>query len=154
MTWRRPHFCATAKVGRAVYGQGAVRLVGGRSARSEGTSGEPDGRLTSAGSPLVPSAPAIEQLPEPTRDPLAIDPAADPVLGLARDSVAPPEFLSLIRQAVDRSPRIGETRAGIAEAEAARGEARAGMFPSIETTVNAQRSIDRQFEDRGINNIV
>lgn len=174
MTWRRPYFCATAKVGRAVYGQGAVRLVGGRSARSEGigllsllasllaiaaaalgqTRAEPADAGRPSGSPLVSSAPAIEQLPEPTRDPLAIDPSADPVLGLARDSVAPSEFLGLIRQAVDRSPRIGETRAGIAEAEAARGEARAGMFPSIETTVNAQRSIDRRFEDRGINNIV
>jgi adhesin transport system outer membrane protein len=107
-----------------------------------------------SGSPLVRAEPPVEQLPEPTADPLAIDPAADPILRLSRESVAGAEFLRLVQQAVDRSPRVGESRAGIAEAEAAEDEARAGLYPSIDTTLNSQRSILRNFEDRGIDNIV
>lgn len=107
-----------------------------------------------SGSPLARPAQPLERLPAPTADPLAIDPSADPVLRLARESVPAPEFLRLVRQAVERHPRLGETRAGIAEAEAAEDEARAGMFPSVDTTLNSQRSIARHFEDRGIDNIV
>jgi outer membrane protein, adhesin transport system len=148
--------------------------VGGRSARSEGIGqlslpasflavvaallaqdAQPEADSSRpSGSPLVRQAPPVEQLPEPTADPLAINPADDPILRLSRESVASPEFLRLVQQAVDRSPRVGESRAGIAEAEAAEDEARAGMFPSIDTTLNSQRSIVRNFEDRGINNIV
>jgi adhesin transport system outer membrane protein len=107
-----------------------------------------------AGSPLVRTSPPVDQLPDPSADPLAINPADDPILRLSRDSVAATEFVRLVQQAVDRNPRVDEAQAGIAEAEAVRDEARAGMFPSIDTTLNSQRSILRNFEDRGIDNIV
>jgi adhesin transport system outer membrane protein len=107
-----------------------------------------------AGSPLVRSSPPVDQLPDPSADPLAINPADDPILRLSRDSVAATEFVRLVQQAVDRNPRVDEAQAGIAEAEAVEDEARSGMFPSIDTTLNSQRSILRNFEDRGIDNIV
>ena len=106
-----------------------------------------------AGSPLTQSRP-VEQLPEPTEDPLRIDMSADPILRLGRGSSSPAEFKALIEQAVERNPRVDESEAGIREAEAARGEARAGLFPSADIALNSQRSILRNFETDDINNIV
>jgi outer membrane protein, adhesin transport system len=107
-----------------------------------------------SGSPLL-SQPPVQQLPEPTENPLAIDRNADPILGLARRSVPNGEFLGLVRQAVELHPRVDEAQAGIAEAEAAEDEARAGRLPTIDVGLNSQRSILRNFDDdRGIDNIV
>ncbi len=126
-------------IAAALFGQGAAQPQAGE--------GRP------SGSPLVREAP-IEQLPDRSADPLAINPADDPILRLSRESVATAEFLRLVQQAVDRNPRVDEAQAGIAEAEAAEDEARSGLYPSIDTTLNSQRSILRNFEDRGIDNIV
>jgi adhesin transport system outer membrane protein len=104
-----------------------------------------------AGSP--PRGP-VEQLPEPTGDPLRIERSADPILGLARGSTSPSEFRTLVQQAVDRSPRVDEAEAGITEAEAARREARAGLFPSGDVGLNTTQSIDRRFGDNDVDNIV
>ena len=106
-----------------------------------------------AGSPLTQQR-AVEQLPQPTEDPLRIDMSADPILRLGRGSSSPAEFKALIEQAVERNPRVDESEASIREAEAARGEARAGLFPSADISLNSQRSILRNFEQDDINNIV
>lgn len=107
-----------------------------------------------SGTPLLSQSP-VEQLPDPSGDPLAIDRADDPILGLARRSVGNAEFIGLIEQAVERHPRVDEAQANIAEAEAAEDEARAGMFPTIDVGLNSQRSIIRSFDpNRGIDNIV
>jgi outer membrane protein, adhesin transport system len=101
-----------------------------------------------------PTAPSVEQLPEPTLDPLRIDPGADPILGLARSSTSPAEFVGLVQQAVDRNPGVDEAQAGIEEAQAARREARAGLFPSGEFGLNSTRSIARNFDADDNDNIV
>lgn len=98
--------------------------------------------------------PAPVGLPAPVLDPLAIERANDPILSLGRGSAHPAEFLALVQQAVDRHPAIDEAVAGIAEAEAARGEAEAGLFPRIELGINSQRTIARDFETTGIDTII
>jgi adhesin transport system outer membrane protein len=113
-----------------------------------------------SGSPLappptaIPVSPQVQDLPQPTRDPLRIDRNADPVLGLARNSARPTEFVGLIQQAVERHPAVDEAAAGIEEAEAATEEARAGRYPTVDLSLNSQRSIIRNFEDNDPNNIV
>ena len=104
--------------------------------------------------PAPPTAPAVEQLPEPTRDPLRINPANDPILGLSRSSVASAEFVALVQQAVDRHPRVDEAQAGIAEAEAAEDEARSALFPTVDLGLNSSRSIVRNFDREDIDNVV
>src|SRR3546814_12501067 len=93
-----------------------------------------------------PVAQGLKQLPAPTRDPLRIDMANDPILSLARRSIDEGEFVELIRQAVARNPGVGEAEAGIAEAEAARAEAGAGLLHEVEFTPSQQR---RRRTERG-----
>ncbi len=84
-------------------------------------------------------------LPAHERDPLAIDPAADPILMLGRSSADVATFHRLIAAALDHSARLDEAEAGILQAEAAEKEARAGYYPTLDTTVSAQQSIVRHF---------
>ena len=96
----------------------------------------------------------LSQLPEPTRDPLQIDRDADPVLRLARRSVPPAEFTDLVNQAVERSPRVDESIAGIAEAEAAQDEAKERRWPTIDLGINSSTSFFREFDTSDIDVIV
>lgn len=96
---------------------------------------------------LAQAAPSVKELPLPTRDPLAIQRADDPVIALSRTTVPTAEFTALVQQAVDRSPGVDETIAGIAEARAARAEARSALFPVIDLSVNSQRSFAREFDN-------
>jgi adhesin transport system outer membrane protein len=96
----------------------------------------------------------VNQLPEPTADPLRIERSSDPILAMARNSTSPAEFMTLVQQAVDRNPGVDEAQAGIAEAEAARREARAGYYPNGEIGLNSTRSIARDFESDDVDNIV
>lgn len=105
-----------------------------------------------AQSGAVPGRPA--GLPEPSGDPLAIDPLADPILNLARGSVSPAEFRALVGQAVERHPQIDEAVAGISEAEAGHDEARAGLFPRVDLAISTQRTIARSFEGSAIDNFL
>ena len=102
----------------------------------------------------APPEPPVSELPEPVRDPLRIDPATDPILGLSRSSVASAEFVALVQQAVERHPRVDEAQAGIAEAEAGEDEARAGLFPTVDIGLNSSRAIARNFEADDIDNVV
>ena len=101
-----------------------------------------------------PVASAVPALPAPTRDPLARRPVADPILALGATSVGRADFVRLIQQAVDRHPRVDEAIAGIAEAEAAEDEARAGLFPSIDIGLNSSRSLARNFDRGDPDNVV
>ena len=112
-----------------------------------------------SGSPLVqpappPVAPPVTSLPERTRDPLAISRENDPILGLSRQRVGDGEFVALVRQAVDRHPRVTESVAGIAEAEAAEDEARSAYTPTVDIGFNSGRSFVRNFEDASRDNVV
>ena len=111
-----------------------------------------------SGSPVdpamgVPVASPVEALPEPERDPLRIDIAADPILGLARESAPDDQFLRLVQRAVDLHPRVDEAQAGIAEAVAAEDDARSGLFPTVDLAVNSQRTLSREF-DQDPDNII
>lgn len=88
----------------------------------------------------------VTELPVPTRDPLAIEAAGDPILALARGSVSAAEFIALVQQAVERHPQIDEAVAGISEAEAGHDEARAGLYPRVDLAINSQRTIARDFD--------
>ena len=116
---------------------------------------------TPAGSPLAapvepafPTAAAPRDLPRPSQDPLRIDRDSDPVLALARNSTPGSQFIDLVQMAVERHPAVDEAAAGILEAEAATEEARAGRYPTIDLSINSQRSIIRNFEADDVNNIV
>lgn len=100
------------------------------------------------------SVPPPAALPVPTADPLAIVSADDPILNLARGSVTQAEFMALVQRAVERHPQIDEAVAGISEADAARDEARAGLFPTMELGINSQRTLARQFASDDQDNIV
>jgi adhesin transport system outer membrane protein len=109
-------------------------------------SGTPLG--TPVGSPQpVPVAPELEALPTPESDPLRIDFSDDPVLALRHESASDEAFEALIRQAVARHPRVDEAVAGIAEAEAAKDEARSGLFPVVDLAFNSQRVFAREFDN-------
>jgi len=55
---------------------------------------------------------------------------------------------------VDRHPRIDEAVAQISEADAARDEARAARFPTVEVGLNSQRSIARDFGQDDPDNVI
>lgn len=90
---------------------------------------------------------ALTQLPEPTGDPMAIDPAGDPVLALATRASSGPAFKDFIEAAIVRNPGLGEARAGREEAFAARGEARAQQWPSGEISISNFQTLARDFSN-------
>ena len=95
----------------------------------------------------VPVAPVPVELPAPTGDPLAIDPAADPVLRLARATTAPAAFRATIAAAVARNPAYDEALAVRAEALGARNEARARQLPVADLSFSSFKIISRQFSN-------
>lgn len=86
-------------------------------------------------------------LPEPTSDPLAIDPSSDPVLKLARTQADPDRFRTVVQTAVQRHPGTLEARALSSEAEAVVDEARERRLPSIDLNVSSYRVIAREFSN-------
>ncbi|WP_260929416.1 TolC family protein [Novosphingobium sp. 9] len=91
----------------------------------------------------APAAPA--QLPAPTGDPLAISEQDDPILALGRAAGTPDSFRAAIDAAVARNPALGEAEAAGTEAEAARREARAGLFPSATASLTSYKTLARDF---------
>lgn len=92
-------------------------------------------------------APAKPALPEPTRDPLAIDPAKDPVIQLARSQASPPAFRAAIASAVERNPGRGEAEASALEARALRAEAVQQALPSVDATITNFQTLARDFSN-------
>ncbi|KQN21258.1 hypothetical protein ASE86_14945 [Sphingomonas sp. Leaf33] len=86
-------------------------------------------------------------LPIPTGDPLRIDPTNDPVLRLARTTIAPEPFNAAIADAVRRNPAIDEAAAQVEEADAARDEAQARRLPTLDASVSSFRVISRAFSN-------
>lgn len=98
------------------------------------------------------SAAAVAQtvtpaLPEPTRDPLAIDPASDPVIQLSHTQAPPPAFRAAIASAVERNPGRGEAEATAEEARALRAEAVQQGLPTIDATVTNFQTLARDFSN-------
>ena len=78
---------------------------------------------------------------------MQIDPATDPVLKLARDSSPLDAFRSTISAAVTRNPSLGESIAQREEAEAARNEARARQYPTIDLSLSNFQVLSRAFSN-------
>ena len=96
-------------------------------------------------------APALLELPAPTRDPLRIDFATDPILRLSQSAMAPEEFRAVIAAAVARHPARLEALASQDEAEAALAEARERRFPSGEVTLTSYKTLAREFSNDPFN---
>lgn len=88
-----------------------------------------------------------QALPSPSGDPIGIDPATDPILNLARVATPMPEFRLAIGAAVMRNPGLGEAIAQRDEAQAARNEARARQYPTLDIAVSSFRVVSRRFSD-------
>jgi adhesin transport system outer membrane protein len=86
-------------------------------------------------------------LPAPTRDPLRLDLSSDPILRLSESAIPAGEFRQIIAAAVARHPARLEAIAGGEEAESAVTEAREGLFPSGDLTVDSYKSIAREFSN-------
>jgi adhesin transport system outer membrane protein len=97
--------------------------------------------------------PRLPVLPAPTGDPLRIDLTSDPILRLSESAVPVDDFRQIISAAVVRHPARLEAIAGGEEAEAALDEAREGLLPSGDLTVDSYRSIAREFSNDP-NNII
>lgn len=86
-------------------------------------------------------------LPAPTGDPLRLDLSSDPILRLSESAMPAEQFRQIVAAAVARHPGRLEAIAGGEEAAAAVEEAREGLFPSGEVTVDSYRSIAREFSN-------
>src|SRR3546814_7393994 len=89
--------------------------------------------------------PFPQSLPAPTREPMAIDPAEDPILRLAESSIAPDFFRSAIADAVRRNPDLDSAYAQRAQARAARAEARWGQLPVADISITNFQTLSRAF---------
>lgn len=78
---------------------------------------------------------------------MTIDPATDPILGLARQHAPTATFRAVIAAAVARSPSIDESLAQQQEAVAARNEARAGQLPVADVSLSTFKIISRSFSN-------
>lgn len=86
-------------------------------------------------------------LPEPTDDPLKIDPMTDPILRLARDESPQEAFRAAIGTAVRHNPALEESIAQRDEAEAIRNEARARQYPTADVSLSGYKTLSRAFSN-------
>lgn len=112
-------------------------------------------RLAPAIDPLDSTGPLYAQrdggLPAPGGDPMAIDPARDPVLALARASSPVATFNRAIGEAVARNPALDEAVAQADEAEAVRNEARTRQYPVIDLSLTHFETLSRAFSNDPLN---
>ena len=101
---------------------------------------------------LLLAAPSSAQvvLPAPSREPQAIDFASDPLLGFLAHTVPPEAFRQAIADAVASHPASGEAAAGTTVAVAARRQIRSGLFPALNASIVASRSLARGFENDSV----
>ncbi len=95
----------------------------------------------------APATAAPPILPPPSPTPLSIDTANDPIIALSRTSGSAEAFRQVIAAAIERHPALAEAKAGEDEARAARGEARAGGFPSGSVTFTNYQVLSRAFSN-------
>ena len=86
-------------------------------------------------------------LPAPTGDPLRLDLSSDPILRLSESAIPADQFRQIVAAAVARHPARLEAIAGTEEAESGVTEAREGLFPSGDITVDSYKSIAREFSN-------
>lgn len=102
-------------------------------------------------------APACAQpssvLAPPNMTPFSAPTTDDPLLRSAEAASDPALFHGEVQAAVETNAVIDEAQAGEREAEAARVQAKSALFPSIDLTVDANRSLARNFSN-DIGNII
>ena len=86
-------------------------------------------------------------LPEPTRDPLAIDRADDPILNLVRRSEDAARFRRILATAIATNPATDEALARTAEARASEDLAISGRYPVADFTLSYYGTVARNFSD-------
>ena len=99
------------------------------------------------GAAFAQDEPRLPVLPMPSGDPLRIDLTNDPILRLSESAISVEDFRQIVADAVARHPARLEAIAGGEEAEAALAEAREGLFPSGDLTVDSYQSIAREFSN-------
>lgn len=77
----------------------------------------------------------------------------DPLIALTQATTTDGLFRTEIEAAVQNNPLIGESRAGEREAQAARVQARSLLFPTVDLTIDANRSLARNFAN-DVGNII
>jgi outer membrane protein, adhesin transport system len=91
--------------------------------------------------------PLPDRLPLPGGSPLAIDFSTDPIIRFAHRTAAGEQFRQVIARAVEAHPAVAEANAAAREADAAVSQARSGLFPTVDLTFTADRSVSRRFGD-------
>jgi adhesin transport system outer membrane protein len=105
------------------------------------------GPNASSGNGTAVRSAARPSLAAPTRDPLALEFTDDPIVQYVRTTIANEEFARLVADAVMAAPAVDEARATLLEAEAARREARSGLFPTIDVSFGTRASFARNFSN-------
>ena len=105
------------------------------------------------GLPALAQTPPPAALPDPTTDPLRIDPATDPILKLARTEADPAVFRAVVEGAVERHPATQESEATTDEVRAILAEAHERRMPSVDLNVSSYRVLARDFSNDP-NNII
>ncbi len=100
-----------------------------------------------ARSPPVPAIVPEALLPEATRDPMAIDPAADPILNLVRQNEDAARFRQILATAIATNPTTDEALARTAEARANEDLAVSQLYPVADFTVSYFGTLARNFSD-------
>ncbi|HEX8192337.1 MAG TPA: TolC family protein [Allosphingosinicella sp.] len=95
----------------------------------------------------VQGPPQQSGLAEPSRDPLRVDVANDPILQLGASRARFEEFREIIAATVERHPARLEQEAVTDEARAVLAEARERQRPSADATVTSYRVIAREFSN-------
>jgi adhesin transport system outer membrane protein len=113
---------------------------------------QPAPPLASAPAPPAPAA-AQPVLPVPGSDPMRIDPAADPILRLARSQASAEQFRAIVAAAVERHPGTREYQAMTREAREVVAEAHERQLPSVDLNLTSYRVIAREFSNDP-NNII
>lgn len=83
----------------------------------------------------------------PNSEPFSRPVRSDPLLDLARQVGPIGPLRDEVQSAVETNAVLDEARAGEREAEAARMQARSALFPSLDLTVDANRSFARNFSN-------
>lgn len=97
--------------------------------------------------PLFAADDQADLLLPPNAEPFSHPVTSDPLLDLSKQVGPIAAFRSEVESAVQTNMLLEEARAGEREAEAARVQARSALFPSVDMTIDANRSLARNFSN-------
>lgn len=109
--------------------------------------GQSSAQSTAAALPDLSDRYPVTTLPAPSQNPLDLRAGDDPVLNIARTAVSPEAFRTTIGAAVRRAPVLGESVAQRQESEAARNEARARQYPTVDVSLSHFEVVSRAFSN-------